>query len=78
MPATIKRSAQNSNVYRAYGIMSRHSCARSVTNAKVGKFSLGSSVKEIARKFSPYVRNVCVRCTGSPFGMVTSLKSPHS
>ena len=24
MPATIKRSAQNSNVYRAYGIMSSH------------------------------------------------------
>ena len=24
MPATIKRSAQNSNVFRAHGIMSRH------------------------------------------------------
>jgi len=24
MPATIKRSAQNSNVFRAYGIMSSH------------------------------------------------------
>ena len=24
MPATIRRSAQNANVYRAYGIMSRH------------------------------------------------------
>ena len=25
MPATIKRQAQNSNVYRAYGIMRNHS-----------------------------------------------------
>ena len=24
MPATIRRSVQNSNIYRAYGILSRH------------------------------------------------------
>ena len=32
MPATIRRSAQNSNIYRAYGILSMHSRVLSLRN----------------------------------------------
>ena len=32
MPATIRRSVQNSNVYTAYGIMSSHRCEISHCN----------------------------------------------
>ncbi len=47
MPATIRRSAQNSNVYRAYGIMSSHSFA----NPTALRMDLAKSRADRFRRF---------------------------